>query len=190
MGDHELSLDQRKAEARRRARARRVNAPQAASLAVLEHFPSEIAHITPVGGYWPTGSELDPRPLMAAFAKAGSQLALPRLDVRDGPARFLRWQAGEPLTADAFAVPSPLAAAPELRPRLLLTPLLAFDRGGRRLGQGAGIYDRIIAALRPQGVLAVGLAHASQEVELVPVGPFDATLDWVITDREAINCRA
>jgi 5-formyltetrahydrofolate cyclo-ligase len=81
-----------------------------------------------------------------------------------------------------------LAGARELRPALLLVPLLAFDRRGRRLGQGAGIYDRILAALRPQGPVAIGLAHAVQEMDAVPAGPLDATLDWVVTEKEAIRC--
>jgi 5-formyltetrahydrofolate cyclo-ligase len=154
----------------------------------MQNFPLEIAHLTPVGGYWPVGSEIDSRPLMAAFAKAGREIALPRLDRREGPARFLAWSAGDSLTPDAFGIPSPLAGARELRPALLLVPLLAFDRRGRRLGQGAGIYDRILAALRPQGPVAIGLAHAVQEMDAVPAGPLDATLDWVVTEKEAIRC--
>jgi 5-formyltetrahydrofolate cyclo-ligase len=181
-------LERAKAEARRRARASRLKADPRAGLAAMENFPLEIAHVTPVGGYWPVGAEMDPRPLMAAFAKAGRQVALPRLATRDGPARFLLWRDGQPLAPDAFGVPSPLSSSGEVAPSLLLVPLLAFDRGGRRLGQGAGIYDRILAAMKPSGVLAVGLAHATQEMDVVPAGPLDASLDWVVTDREAIRC--
>ena len=56
----------------------------------------------------------------------------------------------------------------------------------RRLGQGGGHYDRVLAALKPQGVLAVGLAYAIQEAD-VPAGPLDQKLDWIVTEREAIR---
>ncbi len=134
------------------------------------------------------GREIDPRPLLAALAKAGRKVALPRMQAREGPARFLAWDAGEALTADAFGVPSPPAKSRDLKPKLILTPLLAFDRTGRRLGQGGGHYDRILGVARAEGAVAVGLAYAQQEMDLVPTGVFDTPLDWIVTDREAIRC--
>jgi 5-formyltetrahydrofolate cyclo-ligase len=92
------------------------------------------------------------------------------------------------LTADAFGVPSPPADGADLSPRLFLVPLLAFDRTGRRLGQGGGHYDRIISLYRAHGAIAAGLAYAEQEMGVVPTGPHDAHLDWVITPLEAIRC--
>ncbi|MGE3142396.1 MAG: 5-formyltetrahydrofolate cyclo-ligase [Hyphomonadaceae bacterium] len=184
------ALDAQKAAARLEARAVRASAADpGAGLALIQTFPLEAAANGPAAGYWPVGGEIDPRPLMAALAKAGLKIALPRMATRDGPARFLLWEAGRMLAADAYGVLSPPADAPEVRPRLLLVPLLAFDRAGRRLGQGGGHYDRILAALRPRGgITAVGLAYAAQELPEVPAGPTDQALDWVATEREAIRC--
>ena len=67
-------------------------------------------------------------------------------------------------------------------------PLLAFDRTGGRLGQGAGCYDRTIAALRAMGaVRVIGLAYAGQEVVRVPVGVHDQRLDGILTDTGYIE---
>jgi 5-formyltetrahydrofolate cyclo-ligase len=112
------------------------------------------------------------------------------MQTRAGPARFFAWRGDETLSADAFGVPSPPASGEELRPQLILTPLLAFDRAGRRLGQGGGHYDRIISLYRAHGAIAVGLAYAEQEMKAVPAGDHDALLDWVITPRQAIRCGA
>ncbi|MGE3250702.1 MAG: 5-formyltetrahydrofolate cyclo-ligase [Hyphomonadaceae bacterium] len=182
-------LEGLKAAARRHARANRAeHADPRACLMLIEHFPLEIARLSPVGGYWPVGAEMDPRPLMAALAKVGGEIALPRVERRNETPRFLLWRGDEGLSADAYGVPSPPAANKEVEPKLLLVPLLAFDRAGRRLGQGGGIYDRVLAALKPKGVKAVGCAYASQEMDIVPTGPFDETLDWIVTEREAIRC--
>jgi len=66
--------------------------------------------------------------------------------------------------------------------------MLAFDRRGYRLGYGGGYYDRTLALLRRRRpVIAVGVAYAAQEVPAVPRGPHDQALDWIVTEREAIE---
>jgi 5-formyltetrahydrofolate cyclo-ligase len=185
----DTDLEAAKADARLVMRAERASVvPGDASLKLIENFPLELAKLSPVAGYWPVGGEIDGRPLLAALAKAGRTVCLPRMETRKGPARFLAWRGGEALKADAFGVPSPPPTGGDLSPRLILTPLLAFDRAGRRLGQGGGHYDRIISLHRAHGCVAVGLAYAEQEMERVPAGPHDALLDWVITPKEAIRC--
>ncbi len=182
-------LEAAKADARMLMRAeRKAIEPRDAPLKLIENFPLELAKLSPVAGYWPVGGEIDGRPLLAALAKAGRVVALPRMEGRNGPARFLVWRGNEALTADAFGVPSPPKSGADLAPKLILTPLLAFDRAGRRLGQGGGHYDRIISLYRAHGAVAVGLAYAEQEMGQVPTGPHDAYLDWVITPKEAIRC--
>ncbi len=182
-------LEAEKADARMLMRAER-NAvePRDAPLKLIDNFPLELARVSPVAGYWPVGSESDGRPLLAALAKVGNVVALPRMETRQGPARFLAWRGSEALTADAFGVPSPPKGAQEVTPRLILVPLIAFDRAGNRLGQGGGHYDRIISLYRAHGAIAVGIAYAEQEMGAVPTGPHDAHLDWVITPKEAIRC--
>ena len=63
-------------------------------------------------------------------------------------------------------------------------------RSGHRIGYGAGYYDLTIAALRAKKpIVAVGIAFAAQEIETVPITPRDARLDYVLTEREVIDCR-
>jgi 5-formyltetrahydrofolate cyclo-ligase len=183
------ALESAKADARLQMRAERAAvAPGDAALELIAHFPLELARLSPIAGYWPVGGEIDDRPLLAALAKAGRIIALPRMQTRAGPARFFAWRGGEALSADAFGVPSPPAIGAELSPLLILAPLLAFDRAGGRLGQGGGHYDRIISLTRAHGAIAIGLAYAGQEMQRVPTGAHDAQLDWVLTPKEAIRC--
>ena len=66
----------------------------------------------------------------------------------------------------------------------MLAPLLAFDRGGRRLGYGAGFYDMTFAALAAAGVRRGGSASASpaRRSTSVPADATDVALDLVITE--------
>jgi 5-formyltetrahydrofolate cyclo-ligase len=65
-------------------------------------------------------------------------------------------------------------------PDLIITPLLAFDRDGGRLGQGGGYYDRTFAAC--PHILRVGLAYAGQEAPSLPMEAHDQRLHGVLTE--------
>lgn len=73
---------------------------------------------------------------------------------------------------------------------LFLVPGLAFDRQGNRLGYGKGYYDRLLKQ-RSSDSLAVALAFSEQLVPSVPVAAeWDVPVDFIITDRELLDCRA
>lgn len=128
-----------------------------------------------VAGFWPIRSEVDPRALMDRLRAEGYRLALPR--VTETGLVFHEWPPGGTLAKGGFGLSEPRAEWPIASPDLFLTPLLAFDREGGRLGYGRGHYDRAFA-VNP-AARRVGLAFAAQEVETVPRGPQDARLEAV-----------
>ena len=130
--------------------------------------------------YRAIGSELDVGTLSLTLSRAGRELCLPVVIVRDAPMIFRRWSPGEPLELDEAGVPAPFPLAEIIDPDLILAPLLAFDAVGRRLGQGGGYYDRTFAA-RPN-VTRIGFAYAGQEVADLPVEPHDVRLHGVLTE--------
>ena len=137
-------------------------------------------------GYWPTSSELDPRPLLLDLDGRGFACALPVVIGRRQPLRFRRWCPGMALEPASFGLCEPPESAPEISPDVILTPLLAFDSDGHRLGYGAGFYDRTLGELRQhRQVLAVGVGYAFQCVDDVPVASGDQPLDWIVTDEGA-----
>ena len=110
------------------------------------------------------------------------------LDLALGPlAQPVALSMGNPhavfLVDDAEAIP--------LDPDVVLVPLTAFDRRCRRIGYGAGYYDRTLSGLRKRKVvIAVGIAFAVQEVEAIPVNEHDQRLDLVLTEREIVDFRS
>jgi 5-formyltetrahydrofolate cyclo-ligase len=83
----------------------------------------------------------------------------------------------------------PRSDAVEVVPEIVVTPFLAADPAGRRVGYGAGFYDMTLRELRRRGpVRAIGVGYDAQIVEAVPVTERDERLDLVITERRTIVC--
>lgn len=181
----------RKAKTRRQALKARKAAfsedPKAGE-ALISYFPD--AAWPPlnsiVAGYWPLRDEIDPRPLMEVFYCEQVRMALPCVEAPDHPLVFRSWQPGAELKAARFGVQEPDPSLPDVRPSLVLVPLVAFDEKGGRLGYGGGYYDRTLAALSALGpVTTVGLAYEAQKVKAVPKARFDVALDWIVTEKRA-----
>ena len=95
--------------------------------------------------------------------------------------RFLAWQTEAALEAGPFGLSQPAADAAELRPDIILTPMLAFDDKFDRLGQGAGYYDGAFA--RFPDAWRVGVAWSVQRVADLPVDPWDVKLHAIVTEQ-------
>jgi 5-formyltetrahydrofolate cyclo-ligase len=146
----------------------------------------ELQDIRPVGGYWTIRSEVDARPLMEALTGRGQDVALSQIIHPHLSWRL--WKPDDPLIKGGFGVREPGPDAPEVFPKALLVPLVAFDRRGGRIGYGKGHFDRAIAALEAKHpVLTVGLAYSIQEIDEVPIEPHDRRLDIVITESGLIR---
>ncbi len=173
---------------RERRKALAAESPDAGERAASHYSPGRASGVIVAAGYRPRGGEIDPRPLMRRLAQAGVLLALPVAVEREGPLTFRAYAPGDRLEPDAWNIAAPTAEAPAVRPDLVITPLLAFDRKGGRMGQGGGHYDRTLEALRAEGtVFALGLAYAGQEVADIPLEPHDQRLDAILTEKGYIE---
>jgi 5-formyltetrahydrofolate cyclo-ligase len=188
-----LSLDKKALRAEMRALRRRLldETPDAAARAARRLPVSRFTRFSLVGAYCAQGTELDPGPILQAIldlSPGHTQAALPAAAEKDAPLIFRLWRPDDPLKPDAYGIPSPLASAPQVLPNLMLTPVLAFDRKGGRLGQGGGHYDRTLANLRRQRpVFVLGVAFSGQEIDAVPMGPHDQRLDAIVTETAYIE---
>ena len=186
-------IDAAKVSLRRDAAERRraaVHDNPSAGAVVRDNFLAAVKMPAgiPVSAYWPLEEEFDPRPLFMELHRRGHSIGLPVILGKGLPLLFRRWEPTTELVRGSFRVMTPPPSAPEIVPKLLLVPLLAFDRAGYRLGYGGGFYDRTISKLRAAGeALAVGVTFAALEVPVVPRDDTDQPLDLIVTEREAIR---
>lgn len=71
---------------------------------------------------------------------------------------------------------------------LIITPGVAFTRDGKRMGYGAGFYDRLLAKKRPD-TLTVCPSYAEFLLEDIPTDPYDMPVDYIVTKDEIIETR-
>lgn len=187
-----MSIQQAKALLRQQARARlaAITPDQRSrrSLDAVERLLAlpAAASARTLMAYWPLPDEPDVLILCRRWLQSGRPLAAPRVDWASRaitPAWTASLDTGWETTRAGVRQPDSEAPhAPLADIDILLVPGLAFDADGRRLGRGAGFYDRLLGGCSAPKPLLVALAFEEQIVDRVPTEPHDATMDAVVTD--------
>ncbi|CAI1011277.1 5-formyltetrahydrofolate cyclo-ligase [Serratia entomophila] len=130
--------------------------------------------------------ELDTAPLIERLWRSGKRVYLPVLHpFSPGHLLFLRYAPDTPLTPNRFNILEPQLDVRQVLPlgtlEVVLTPLVAFDDAGQRLGMGGGFYDRTLQNWQRGGPYPIGLAHDCQQVERLPIEHWDIPLPEILT---------
>jgi 5-formyltetrahydrofolate cyclo-ligase len=163
------------------------------ALALAEHLLAapEVRRAATVAAYVSVSTEPGSGPLLEQLLALGRRVivpvVLPDLDldwaVYDGPAGLARARRGllEPqgprLGVDAVGCAD-----------VVLTPGLAVDRTGMRLGQGGGCYDRALGRV-PVGTFTCTLLYEDELLDEVPSGPRDRRVSAVVTPAGVTRLR-
>ncbi len=130
--------------------------------------------------------EVDTLELIDRAVESGKKVSAPRVDTARHALDLFEIRSRKELKPGALGIlePDPDRARRSDASEIdcVIVPGLAFDRSGRRLGRGAGFYDRFLATLRPT-VAKIGLAFSFQLTEEeLPEESHDRRLDKVLTD--------
>lgn len=150
-------------------------AGRVAALAAFGH-----AHV--VGCYLALPHEVQTMGLVDRCWALGKRVCVPAWDDRRR-AYGLSWlEPGQPTGPGRFGITEP-ASVQWVGPDdvdFIVVPGVAFDLAGRRLGQGGGHYDRLLAACHG---FKAGVAFHVQLVDEVPVTGGDVAVDVVVTEQ-------
>jgi len=136
-------------------------------------------------------SEVESMVLLNCLLEEGKKVVVPIIEKETRTLRLSYITSMAQLELGTFKVPEPLThekPAPVSLIDVVLVPMVGFDRAGNRLGYGAGYYDRFFD--KNPDIPRVGMAYACQEEESVPAEPYDARMDYVVTENEVICCKA
>lgn len=137
----------------------------------------------------PLAEEPDIWPAFHYILRQGLTVALPRMDLGAGTykASVVR-NPEQDLVTGHFGIREPGPGCEDHPLNLLdlvLVPGVAFDLGGRRLGRGAGYYDRLLTKVRGT---ACGIAFDEQISGELPVEPHDVFVDCILTPTRWLQC--
>ncbi|MCG9697657.1 5-formyltetrahydrofolate cyclo-ligase [Shewanella sp. Isolate11] len=143
--------------------------------------------------YLSNDGELDTQPLIEALWQLDIEVYLPRLHpFSPGNLIFLRYQPHTQLQTNTLKIKEPkldirqMVLAHELD--IVVTPLVAFDAQGNRMGMGGGYYDRTLANWQTIGKpYPLGFAHDCQQVQQLPVEHWDVPLPLIVTPTQIIK---
>lgn len=132
----------------------------------------------------PAGGEPDPAPLVEWLKSVNPDLvvALPRVQPESSVMQAVEYDGRSQLLDNRWGIPEPVQGR-ELPPEvfdIVLVPLLAFDRGGHRVGYGKGYYDRFLVRCRTDCIKA-GLSFLDPVDVIEDVDGNDVRLDLCIT---------
>lgn len=191
-GDAPSSVDAAKAALRhrlltaRRARPPAVREEAAAAIAAHLLALAPVARARTVAAYRALPDEPDLEAALTTLVARGAEVLLP-LTRADGALDWARHDPGAPIRRSDLGVREPIG--PPLGPQavtvadVVIVPALAVDHAGRRLGRGAGYYDRTLGLLPPAArPVLVAVVHAEELLTAVPHAAHDVAVDLVVTE--------
>ncbi|MFK5894792.1 MAG: 5-formyltetrahydrofolate cyclo-ligase [Pseudomonadota bacterium] len=156
-----------------------------------------VKQASKIAVYLSNDGELDLSELIKAFWKANKTCYLPVLNKKlPGHLVFLPYNKNQKLINNRYKILEPAYSyrnskmAKQLD--IILMPLVSFDKRGNRIGMGGGYYDRTLSFMRKttksqtanRKPALIGIAHSIQQVEQIPVEPWDIKLNMIVTDNK------
>lgn len=157
---------------------------QRAAARMMAYPPVVMAHT--IALFLSFDGELDTQPLIDELWRTGKKVYLPVLHpFSPGNLMFLHYHPQSELVVNRLKITEPKLDVRDVLPLsqldVLVTPLVAFDDFGQRLGMGGGFYDRTLQNWQQYGLQPVGYAHDCQRVDILPVEKWDIPLPAVVT---------
>jgi len=154
-----------------------------------DRFAGELAAWEPPSGtrrvscFVGVGDEPDTRPLLSALSDRGIEVLLP-ITLEDFTLEWAVYTGEDALAQAGYGLREPtgerLGPAALSTVDVVVVPALAVDGAGRRLGQGAGCYDRALAHVAAETPVLAVVYPSERLTEALPEEPHDRRVDGVL----------
>lgn len=136
-------------------------------------------------------SEIDTKNIIMKALEDKKNIYVPRTNYKTKIMEAVKILSLESLIEDKYGILEPAEDKSPEDPNkfdLIIMPGVAFDKYGGRMGYGAGYYDRYLEKIS-KPLNKVALAYDFQVINKVPIDIHDIPIEYIITEREDINCK-
>jgi 5-formyltetrahydrofolate cyclo-ligase len=135
--------------------------------------------------------EIETAPIFLDAWQKGKTVAVPKISWQQRhmiPVEINSLDTG--LSVDNYGVRTPVTGQPIPQEDidLIITPGLAFDEKGGRLGRGGAYYDTFFAS-KMMTAVKLGFCFSQQLVQEVPMTELDHPVDIIVTDEKVIEIK-
>lgn len=137
--------------------------------------------------YYSMPDEVCTHRLVDELVSMGKTVFLPKV-VSDTEMTIHRYSSSCDLAPGSYGIMEPVTTAIDVNDLpssfVCITPGMAFDAHGNRLGRGKGYYDRFFNAVTglSRNIYIIGVCFSFQFVDNVPTEPTDVRMDEVIKE--------
>lgn len=144
----------------------------------------EENRVTSVGFYWPYRFEPDLRNMISEWLSRDSSrvAAIPVVDDQaNGQMHYSQWKSKSLMRLGAFGIAVPAEDVPVI-PKVILSPCVAFNDEGYRLGNGGGFFDRYLAGDKAKSCITVAVGYDALRALEFSVASHDVAFDYIATE--------
>lgn len=142
--------------------------------------------------YLSTKNEIPARYIARAVWEAGREVCVPAWSTTEKAYKLYAIDSHMRLITGHYGIREPAVRIPVMPwdTHAFILPGLAFDIFGGRLGYGAGHYDHMLVQA-PRTAKKIALCYDWQvQDDPLPQESHDIAMDWIVTDKRAIDCAA
>ncbi len=131
-------------------------------------------------------SEISTQFLNEFLLNNGKILCLPIIKNNSETLNFIEYNLKTKLVSGKFGIMQPSDLDKEFLPEIILTPCLAFDENGFRLGYGGGYYDKTFSYLKKikHKFISIAVAFDDQKIDELVHDKYDQKIDYILTEKK------
>ncbi len=131
-------------------------------------------------------SEISTQFLNEFLLNNGKILCLPIIKNNSEKLNFIEYNLKTNLVPGKFGIMQPSDRRKEFLPEIILTPCLAFDESGFRLGYGGGYYDKTFSYLKKikHKFISIAVAFDDQKINKLVHDKYDQRINYILTEKK------